>query len=148
VPDPVVVPPRSTPTACPLLVVVRDADDIGGPLREARGRAAAEGRVLLVALVVPPLPLSTHPVVHALYTSAVKDLAAAAAMAGRGDHRRLSVTVVPVRAPRRPTRPGARRALRRRLDEVARRYGAERHPDPPADRPGTPPGAAVSAARR
>jgi hypothetical protein len=131
-----------------LLVVVRDADDIGGPLREARGRAAAEGRALLVALVVPPLPLSTHPVVQALYTSAVKDLTAAVAMAARGSRRGLSVTVVPVRAPRRPTRPRARRALGRRLDEVARRYGAERHPDPPADLPGTPPGAAVPAVRR
>jgi hypothetical protein len=128
--------PARAPAASPLLVVVRTVTDLDGVLQDARGRAVAEDRPLLVALVAPPPPLTIDPVVHALYARLRAGLrAAVTAAAGRSrDASSLpDVGVVEVRTPRALTPARARRALDRRLDALARRHHAERHPDvPPA----------------
>jgi hypothetical protein len=121
--------PARTPATPPLLVAVRDVADLDGVLQA--GRATAEDRPLLVALVGPPPPLTVDPVLHALHARLRADLrVAVASAAARGRH--LDVGVVDVRRPRALTRRSADRALDRRLDALARRHHAERHPDPVA----------------
>lgn len=122
------VPARATAPP-PLLVVVRDVADLAGVLQDARGRALAEDRPLLVALVAPPPPLTIDPVVHALYARLRAGLREAVTAAARG-RCGPDVGVVEVRAPRVLTARRAGRALDRRLDALARRHHAERHPDP------------------
>jgi hypothetical protein len=123
--------PARTPATPPLLVAVRDVADLDGVLQDAAGRAAAEDRPLLVALVAAPPALTLDPVVHVLHARLRADLCAAVASAARG-RRRLDVGVVEVRSSRALTRRRADGALDRRLDALARRHHAERHPDPVA----------------
>lgn len=120
------VPARTAATP-PLLVVVRTVADLDGVLQDARGRAVAEDRPLLVALVVAPPPLTIDPVVHALHARLRAGLrAAVTAAAGRNLR---DVGVVEVRTSRALTPARARRALDRRLGALARHHHAERHPD-------------------
>jgi hypothetical protein len=112
-------------------VTVREVVDLDGVLQDAAGRAAVEDRPLLVALVGPPAPLTVDPVVHALHTRVRAGMRAAVAAAAVRRHPRLDVGVVDVRRPRAPRRR-AERTLDRRLDALARRHHAERHPDPVA----------------
>lgn len=127
--DPFSPVPAWTPATPPLLVAVRDFADLDGVLQDAAGRAAAQDRPLLVAVVGSPPPLTVDPVLHALHTRLRADLRAGVAAAATRGHRRLDVGVVEVRPPWALTRRRTEQALGRRLDALARRHHAERHPD-------------------
>jgi hypothetical protein len=119
--------PARTPAAPPLLVTVRTVADLDGVLQDAAGRAAAEDRPLLVALVAPPAPLTIDAAIHArraALKAALRTAVVAAATRGRAG---LDIAVIEVRA----RRPG----LDSRLDALVRRHHAERHPDPLAGHP-------------
>lgn len=113
--------------APPLLVVVRNAADLD-TLRDAAGRARATDRPLLVAVVVPPRPLTTDLLIHERHTRLWSALEAAIVgiarrhCAGPGDQ------VVRVKQPWDVTPRRARRRLLDRLAALAERHDAEIHP--------------------
>lgn len=123
---PAVAPPAPSLPARPLLVLVRDTSDLEAPLAEAAGRARAAGRPLLVAVAVPPRPLTIDAAILAWHDRLVADLVAA--MTGAVRHRcGPDVRVVLVRRPR----GRGRRRLAHRLAALAHRHGAELHPPGP-----------------
>ena len=122
-----------SPTASPLLVVVHDIADLDGPLVDAAGRAGAEGRALLVSVVIPARPLTIDAVVHAMHARLVAELEAAMTAAV---HQRTGPRVPVLLVPRSRGRTArTHRRLARRVASLARLHGAEVHPGGPVGQP-------------
>jgi hypothetical protein len=115
----------------PLLAVVAGPRDVTGALADAAGRAIAESRPLLLAVVRAPAPLTTNPVVQALAAARrareTDSLARVAQLMCELAGVEVPEPIV-VSAPTRLTRRGRRHALDRRLQALARTLGAELHP--------------------
>ncbi len=116
----------------PLLAVVSGPRDVARGLLDVAGRAAAEARPLVVALVRESAPVTMNPVVQALAAGRRNKDAASLTRAARAMCSLVGVEVtrtVIVDEPVRPTRRGRDRALRRRLRLLADTLGAEVHLD-------------------
>jgi hypothetical protein len=116
---------------CPLLVAVRSRAELG-TVAQVAGRAAAESRTLVVALIVPPARWTADAaVVPIAQQRRARELAALrAAVQTVCCSAGTPVTIRQLVAPRALTEPGRQRALRRRLTALAGRLGAELHPLP------------------
>lgn len=137
-------PPAPPAAAGPLLVAVHSVADLDTSLVQAAGRARAEGRSLLVAIVAPPHPPTVDAVVHQRHAWLQAQVRTALLT---GVHRRcvdIPVRIADVRRPWGLTSARARRGLHRRLAALARRHGAEAHPrvDPMSTAPCATAGAA------
>jgi hypothetical protein len=123
--------PRSG--ARPVLVAVATEADTTGVLADAAGRAAASGRPLVVAVVVPAPIWSTDAAVQAVmaerraasYTRLIDSVRETCEHYGLAASR-----IVELRTRRRALRRSRLRLLRRDLAALARRHSADLHPLP------------------
>lgn len=139
-PDGAGAAPRTAPTGDerrrdprPVLVAVATGADTTGVLADAAGRAAATGRPLVVAVVVPAPAWSTDAAVQAVMAerraaSYVRLIGAVRDTCER--HGLGAARIVELRSRRRALRRSRLRLLRRDLTALARRHDADLHPLP------------------